>query len=175
MTLISEIAYNEYHQIGVDWASVVAGFNLRAEFAANITNDLSGDDGAVYNPYLAWSLGFDRAVVWGVNLNLQVNETIRLLDDRIKSPLDMEAGRDISATRLTAIVSKKLFRDELELRAAVLWGIEDRDFLITPSLVWTHDAVSVELSGGIFGGDETGQFGQFRDNNFVKAGVTYRF
>ncbi|GMO25400.1 MAG: hypothetical protein Pg6A_12750 [Termitinemataceae bacterium] len=172
---ISEIAYNSYHQTGVDWASVIAGFNLRAECAANITGDLSGDDGAVYNPYLAWSLGFDRDTVWGINLNLQCNETIRLLDNKIESPLDMEADRDITATRITAIVSKKMFRDELELRAAVLWNIEDRDFLITPSLVWTLDAVSVELSGGIFGGDEDGQFGQFRDNNFVKAVLKYAF
>jgi hypothetical protein len=171
------IAYNPYHQIGVDYAQVLAGFNVRAEFAANITEDLAGDDGAVYNPHLAWSLGFDRDLVWGINLNLQCNGTIRLLDNKVNSNplLDVEADREITATRITAIVSKKLFRDELELRTAVLWNIEDRDFLITPSLVWTRDAVSVELSGGIFGGDEDGQFGQVRDNNFVKAVLKYAF
>jgi hypothetical protein len=35
--------------------------------------------------------------------------------------------------------------------------------------------VSVELSGGIFGGDEDGQFGQFHDNGFIKAEITYSF
>ncbi|MDR1219209.1 MAG: hypothetical protein LBK73_06310, partial [Treponema sp.] len=81
-------AYNPYHQIGLDYAQVIAGFNLRAEAAANITEDLAGDDGAVHNPSLAWSLGFDRDIFAGINLNLQCNETIRLLDGKIKNPRD---------------------------------------------------------------------------------------
>jgi hypothetical protein len=44
-----------------------------------------------------------------------------------------------------------------------------------PSLTWTKDAVSVELSGGIFGGEADGQFGQYRDNGFVKAALKYTF
>jgi hypothetical protein len=50
--------YNGYHQIGLDYAQVIGGFNLRTELAAIITGDLSGDDGSVYNPSIAWSLGF---------------------------------------------------------------------------------------------------------------------
>jgi hypothetical protein len=41
--------------------------------------------------------------------------------------------------------------------------------------VWTKDALSVELSAGIFGGDEDGQFGQYWENSFVKAVLTYSF
>jgi hypothetical protein len=73
------LAYDPYHQAGLDYAQVIAGFNLRAELAANITEDLAGDDGAVSNPSLAWSLGFDHDI-FGLTLNLQCNETIRLLD-----------------------------------------------------------------------------------------------
>jgi hypothetical protein len=170
-------AYNPYHQIGVDYAQVVAGFNLRSEFAANITEDITGDDGTVYNPHLAWSLGFDRDMVWGINLNLQCNETIRLLDGEVNSNplLDIEADKDITSTRITAILSKKFLRDEIEIRTALMWGVEDRDFLIIPAFVWTKDSVRIELSGGIFGGDEDGQFGQFHDNGFIKAGIKYTF
>jgi hypothetical protein len=170
-------AYNPYHQIGVDYAQVLAGFNVRAEFAANITDDLDGDDGAVYNPALAWSLGFDRDLFWGININLQANESITLLHDNIAghSPPDIEAGGDVTATRIIASLSKKFFRDALEARASVLWEVEARDFMLMPSLVWTKEAVSVELSGGIFGGDEDGQFGQYRDNGFVKMALKYTF
>jgi hypothetical protein len=56
-----------------------------------------------------------------------------------------------------------------------LWGIEDKDYLLMPSLVWTKDTVSVELSTGIFGGNKDGQFGQFKDNSFVKVALTYSF
>jgi hypothetical protein len=171
-------AYNPYHQIGVDWAQVLFGFNVRAEAAVNLTDDLDGDDGAVYNPAFAWSLGFDRDLFWGVNLNLQCNETIRLMYDKIgKNPLvvDTEANKDMTTTQIIAALSKKFLRDELELRFAALWGIEDRDFLLMPALIWTRDAVSVELSCGIFGGNEEGQFGQYYKNSFVKTVLTYSF
>ncbi|MDR2630603.1 MAG: hypothetical protein LBC60_06750 [Spirochaetaceae bacterium] len=172
-----EARYNPYHQIGVDYAGIIAGFNLRAEFAAHITSDLNGDDGAVYNPYLAWSIGFDRDLVWNINLNLQATESIRLLYGKIShNPLlDTEADTDMTATQLTAILSKKFLRDELELRLATLWEIEARDFFIMPGIIWTKDAVSVEFSGGIFGGDREGTFGQYRKNTFLKAGLTYSF
>jgi hypothetical protein len=173
---VVSLVYNPYHQIGVDWAQVLFGFNVRTELAANITEDLSGDDGTVYNPHLAWSFGFDRDLLWGVNLNIQANETITLLHNKIAgSPLDVEADAGITSTQIIAALSKKFFRDEIEARAALIWEPEAGDFLITPSLVWTKDAVSVELSGGIFGGNEDGQFGQYRDNGFVKAGIAYTF
>jgi hypothetical protein len=172
-----KIVYNSYHQIGADWAQVLFGFNVRAELAANITDDPKGDDGAVYNPQLAWSFGFDHDLVWGVNLNLQINETIKLLYDKISDDplLDTEAGTDMTSTRLTAAFSKKFLRDELELRTAALWGIEDGDFLIMPAVIWTRDAIAVEFSCGIFGGDEKGQLGQYHDNSFIKLGMKYSF
>jgi hypothetical protein len=169
--------YNPYHQIGADWAQVLFGFNVRAELAANLTGDFSGDDGSVYNPALLWSIGFDRDLAWGINLNFQCNESIRLMNNKIANNilLDIEANTDMTSTQIIAALSKKFFRDELEARAVVLYEIEDGDFLLIPSLVWTRDAVSVEFSGGIFGGNKDGQFGQYKDNSFVKVALTYSF
>jgi hypothetical protein len=168
-------SYNPYHQIGLDYAQVITGFNLRAELAANITEDLAGDDGAVYNPSLAWSLGFDRDLFAGINLNLQCNETVRLLDGEITSPQDIEAESDITSTLVTAALSKKFLRDELELKAAVLWEVEGGACLVMPSLVWAKNDVAVELSAGIFAGNDEGLFGQFHENSFVRAVLTYSF
>jgi hypothetical protein len=174
-------AYNPYHQIGFDYAQVISGFNLRAEFAANITEDLEGDNGSVYNPALAWSLGFDRDLFAGINLNVQANETIRLMDGNVGSAdaasgsFDIEGGTEATVTRVTATLSRKFLRDELELRAAAVWGIEDKDFVIMPALIWTKDAVAIACSGGIFGGDKEGQLGQYHQNSFVKIGITYTF
>jgi hypothetical protein len=169
------LAYNPYHQIGVDWAQVIAGFNLRAEFAANITEDSNGDDGGVYNPSLAWSLGFDRDLFAAINLNLQCNETIRLFDGEISDPRDLEAGSDITSTQITAALSKKFLRDELELKAACIWEVESGACLVMPALVWTKNDVALELSAGIFAGSDEGLFGQFHDNSFVKVGMKYTF
>jgi len=179
-------AYNPYHQIGIDWAQVLFGINVRAEVAANITDDLDGDDGSVYNPAVLWSFGFDRDLFLGINLNIQCNESIRLMNDKIgdktldsgaisKIIIDTETDTDNISTQIIAAISKKFFRDELELRFAALWEIEAKDYLLMPAIIWTRDTVSVELSGGIFGGDKDGQFGQYKDNCFVKAALTYSF
>jgi hypothetical protein len=172
---VATFAYNPYHQIGLDYAQVIAGFNLRAELAANITEDLAGDDGAVYNPSLAWSLGFDRDLFAGINLNLQCNETVRLFDGEITSPQDIEADNDITSTTITAALSKKFLQDELELKAAVIWEVEGGAYLVIPSLVWTKNDVAVELSAGIFAGSDEGLFGQFHENSFVRTALTYSF
>jgi hypothetical protein len=176
-TITPTITYNWYHQIGLDYAQVIAGFNLRAELAGNITEDSAGDNGSVYNPSIAWSVGFDRDVVWGINLNLQATESIRLLNDQAGGniALDTEAGTDMTTTRITGVLSKKLLRDELELKVTGIWGIEDKDFFILPAIIWTKGDVAVELSGGILGGDAAGELGQYHRNGFVKALVTYSF
>jgi hypothetical protein len=193
------VLYNPYHQIGLDYAQVLFGFNIRAEFAANITRDLKGDDGSVYNPSIAWSFGFDRNLFLGINLNFQVNESIRLMHDKLgsgsirllsdkldngdmagvmnimSSGIDIEGGSELTSTRLTAALSKKFLRDELELRTAVVWGIEDGDCLIMPALIWTKDDLRFAFSGGFFAGNKEGQLGQYRDNNFLKISLTYMF
>ena len=175
------LIYNPYHQIGFDFAQVLFGFNLRAELAANITEDLKGDDGSVYNPSLAWSFGFDRDLFSGINLNFQVNESIRLFNNKTGSEdfmsgnFDIEGASAMTSTRLTSAFSKKFLRDELEARAAFAWGIEDKDLLLLPALIWTKDDVRIAFSGGFFIGDSDGQLGQYKDNNFLKISLTYSF
>ncbi|GHV81676.1 hypothetical protein AGMMS49991_02340 [Spirochaetia bacterium] len=172
------VGYNRYHHIGLDYAQVLFGFNVRAELAANITADLAGDDGLVYNPSIAWSFGFDRDIpVVGINVNLQVNESIRLLDDKVgtDSLFDIEAGTGITSTRLTASLSRSFFRNALELRATAIWGIEDKDCYIIPAVTWTKGDVTVEVSAGIFAGDKDGELGQYRDNSFIKTVLSYSF
>jgi len=187
-TIDVEFMFNKYHQIGIDYAQVLAGFNVRAEAAANITEDLDGDDAFVYNPSIGWSFGFDRDLFLGINLNCQANGSVRLMDDKIgssKDPFtpsfnlnpdfDIEADTSMTSTRLTAMLSKKFLRDELELRAAVVWGIEDSDYAIIPSLIWARDGLRAALSGGFFLGDSEGQLGQYNSNNFIKASLSYTF
>ena len=171
------IAYNSYHQAGIDFARVISGFNFRAEAGANITGDTDGTDGSIYNPALFWCLGFDRDLFLGINANVQGSGNIRLFYDKIgSSPLvDTEAENKITSTRITLILSKKFFRDELEIKVKGLWGIEDSDFLIIPGILWSKNSVSAELSAGFFGGKKKGELGQYRDNSYVKAVLGYKF
>ena len=142
----------------------------------NLTDDLSGDDPAVYNPSLVWSLGFDRDVLAGINVNLQGSGSVRFMDDKVGTEaFDFEDDTDPTKTRLTAIVSKKLFRDELELKTTAIVGIEDQDYYIIPAAVWTRDEVAFEISGGFFGGKESGELGCYDENDYLRASITVSF
>jgi hypothetical protein len=169
-------AYNRYHQIGLDYAQVLSGFNVRAEFAANITEDLEGGKGELYNPFLAWSFGFDRDVL-GFTLNLQVNESIRLMDDKVNGnpALDTEADTPFTATTLTAQISRKFLQDKLELKFTHIWNIETLDIYYIPALTYTPGDISAEISGGVFGGKSGGDFSQYREKGFVRTALSYSF
>jgi hypothetical protein len=170
------IAYNRYHQIGADAARVVAGFNLRAEAAVNLTEDLDGDDGEVYNPAVLWSIGFDRDVVLGVNLNAQAAGSVRLMNDGVEDSLgDTEAFTDPTHTTVTVKLTKKFLRDTLELSCAALWGIEDRDWLAMPSVVWAIGDAELEVFAGFFGGDDEGDLGQYGENDYLGISLSYAF
>lgn len=170
------VDYNRFHQIGADYASVLGAFNVRAELAANITEDLSGDDGEVYNPSIAWSLGFDRDLFAAINLNAQADGSVRLMDGEVADNVsDTEAGEDLTHTTITMKLSRKFLKDEIEINLAGLYGIEDKDYLILPSIVWTRGDVQVELAGGIFGGDDEGEIGHFGDNDYASLSMTYTF
>jgi hypothetical protein len=173
---LTGVSYNRYHQIGADYAQVIGGFNIRIEAAANITEDLAGDDGGVYNPSILCSLGFDRDLLWGLNLNLLGLGSVRLLNDKVGDPpLDTEGDTDMTGTRIILSLTKNFFRDTLEVRVSGICEIEERDFLIMPALTWTKDDLEVYLAGGIFAGEEAGYFGQFSDNSYIKVGMTYTF
>ena len=175
--LSPRLKYNRYHQLGLDYAQVLAGFNLRAEFAVHLTEDFSGDDGSVRNPFLGWSLGFDRNIIWGINANIQCNETIRLLNDKVGAnpALDCEAETNATASRITAQLSKKFLKDNLECKVTNIWDIEDKGCYIIPAIVWTIKDVTAELSAGVFAGEESAEMGQYWENSFVKLGMKYSF
>ena len=177
LDLLYKIRYNRYHQIGLDYAQVLFGFNIRGEFAVNLTEDLKGNDGSVRNPFLAWSLGFDRDLFWGVNANMQCNETIRLLNDKVGTDpaLDCEAGTEITSTRFTMQLSKRFLKDELECKVITIWGVEDSDCYIIPAIVWNIKDLTAELAAGVFAGKDSGELGQYRENSFIKIGLAYSF
>jgi hypothetical protein len=169
------VSYNRYHQAGADFAAALAGFAFRGEVAANLTEDLEGDDPLVYNPEIAFSAGFDRDLFAGLNLNIQYAGSFRLEDGGIVSPYDVEYGTDAFSSDLTAVLSQSLFKDALKIEAVVLWEIDDEDFLVLPSLAYAAGDAEIELSAGIFGGEADGPLGQYEDSSFVRTAIRYRF
>jgi len=173
---LSQLSYNRYHQIALDGATVLGGFNLRAEGGANVTDDLGGDKPDVYNPALVFSLGFDRDTLWGINLNLQYHGSYRLMNDKVGPyPFDIEANTPALWTRVTAVLSQSLFNDLFSWKLTGLWGVQDQDYLIMPRLAWKVADAELALEGGIFGGASSGQLGWYGNNDYIKVSLDYTF
>ena len=175
--LFPKIYYNRYHQFGIDYAQVLFDFNIRAEAAFHLTEDYKGDNGAIVNPFIGWSLGFDRDIVWGINANIQCNETVRLLDSKVgENPvLDIEADTKVTSTRFTMRVAKSFLRDNLETKVTAIWDLENSDCYIIPGITWTVRDFTADLSAGIFAGKESGELGQYWRNSFISLGIKYSF
>jgi hypothetical protein len=171
-----QVKYNRYHQIGLDYTQVIFDMSFRAELAAHITEDLGGDDGSVYNPFLAWSAGFDRDL-FGFTLFIEADESIRLLNDKVGSnaALDTEAGSPLTTTALTAQLSRSFFQDTLEAKFGLLWNIEAGDLYLMPSLSYSIDDLKAVLSGGIFVGKDGGELSQYRNRAYIKTAISYSF
>jgi hypothetical protein len=170
------ISYSRYHQVGFDYTQVIFDLSFRAELAAHITEDLGGDDGNIYNPFLAWSAGFDRDL-FGFTFFIEIDESIRLLNDKVGSnaALDTEAGAPLTTTALTSQLSRAFFQDRLEAKFGLLWNVETGDIYLMPSLSYRVDDVEAVLSGGIFAGKDGGELSQYRNRAYVKTALSYSF
>ncbi len=169
------VSWNRYHQVGADMATVLAGFNLRLEAGANLTEDMSGDDPLVYNPAVVWAAGFDRDLFAGINLNLQASGKIRLSHDKITSPLDVEYGSDLTSTRIAALLSRSFAQERVKLEFLGMVGVEQADYMVEPGIVVAFGDAEVAMRGRYFGGDAAGDLGQFHDKSYVSLSLKYQF
>jgi len=169
------VEYNRYHQVGLDFAAVFGGFSLRGEAAANLTADLAGTDPSVPNPAIAFSLGFDRSIFADISLNLQYAGFCRLAAGGISLANDVEYGKGPLSSTLTGALAKTLLKGALTLTFSAAWGIEDSDYLLSPSAVLNFGDGEMGLYGGFFGGNATGSLGQYANASFLRAGIMYKF
>jgi hypothetical protein len=176
LQLNPQMNYNRYHQIGIDYAQVLLTLNVRAEVALHLTEDTKGDMGSVRNPFIGWSLGFDRDLFWGLNLNVQCNQTVRLFNDKVgdNPVLDAEAGTNMTVTRITAQLSKEQM-ENVETKVTLIWDIEDNGFYIIPYRSWVYKNMTYVISLGLFCGDDDSELGSYWRNSFLKVGLKYSF
>jgi hypothetical protein len=171
--------YDSYHMIGADAAFVLGKLNMRAEAAMFFTQDMKGNDGAVRNPEIAYSLGFDCNLFAGINVNLQTDQRFILFAENINTnrALDCQAD-EFMPSRLTVKLAKKLLRDELEISNIVVISVDETPGIgcvIIPALRWTRGDIGMELAAGLFYGENESEFGQYNKNTYIKAGLSYAF
>jgi hypothetical protein len=142
---------------------------VRGEIAADITDDLSGTDGSVCNPSILWSLGSERVLSGGLELNAQCSGSVRLMNDKVGTEKnDIESETSPSDTTLALRLSRKFLEDRLAVSATTLYGIESSACLVKSAIAWGPASRRIEISGGVYSGSPASSLVRFLDHDYVK-------
>lgn len=123
--------------------------------------------GYVEKPAIQYLVGADYSIA-GITMGLQFIQNVildydsALLDDRFKNTL-------------TLVVSRTFFRETVKAEVFSYVGLKSPDALIKPKITWTPaDGLELFTGAYIFLGD-SGDFGQYHDNNGLYIGVKLSF
>lgn len=169
------LGYDRVHHLGLDAATTLLGFSIRAEAALDGTADFEGTNPQIHNPSLAWNLGIDREVA-GIRVMLEGRQRLLLFHTNITAVNDLEQDSDLTETIGLLRLQQGLFQDTLNWELSVLYSVEGVNAAILPKISWSPNDLDVELSGFLaLGRDDQGLFSQFYENRLVRLRVGYRF
>lgn len=175
------VTWDRIHLFGVEAAAALAGFNMRAEGAYYLTEDIKGDDPEVHNNKIQYLAGFDRDIpIHNLNINIQMRGEVILGTDNIDSNagLDIEYSDDGTYTShiIAADLRDTFIDDKLVLKLSSAYSIEGEDSMLIPGFEYnlTDDAI-VKVRYTLYRGGEDTLFGQFRDNDMFEITCQYFF
>ena len=184
-----ELYFNRHHLFGVEGATVVSGFNLRAEAGYFLTEDFEGDDPLLRNNRIEYIAGFDRSIpLSNLKLQLQHVGSYIINSSEIEEPVsptnpdpdpmdnEYDEDGDYTSNTVTARLSDDYANDSIRVEIRGSYNIEKEDYMITPELeLVLRDDATVTVSAPVFEGDENGQFGQYSNNDLLKIDFSYKF
>ncbi len=169
------VAYDPFHQIGIDSAFAVAGFAVRAEAALTLTPDVAGSDWLVRNRTFGWVLGADRDIL-GFGVNLQMMGTHLLDRAGITLPYDVDARTSPFTGVLALRLARSFSNERIVLETTGVWIAGTGEYMLRPRATFALPGeVSLVLAGAWFGGEFTGRFGQYRGNPYLEATLSVPF
>lgn len=158
------LSYDKKQTFGLEASTVLWHFNLRGEFAYNLTDDIEGNDPWVQNNSIAWLGGFDIDLpFWNANLNVQEYGSYTLKED--------------SDNKLVCNFTTAFMNDKILPEVTLLYGIEKGDLVLLPKITIKPDQnLSLTASGmWIHCKDDQSEFATWKDNSFVSLGAQYYF
>ncbi|MCR5612137.1 hypothetical protein [Treponema sp.] len=174
------LAYDKKQTFGVEAAAAVWHFNLRGEFAYNLTDDVAGTDPWVHNNSIAWLGGFDIDLpFWNMNVNIQETGTYILNGNECdKNALDVDYSKTgYSNNKVVANLSASFVNDKVVPEVTVVYGIEKGDVAVLPKISYKlSDGLTLYGSGlYLWSKDTDSEFYAWRNNSFVNLGAVYQF
>lgn len=179
------LAYDKKQTFGLEASTIIWHFNVRGEFAYNLTEDTDGTDPWVHNNSIAWLGGFDIDLpFWNANLNVQETGTYILnggkcdenKNDKYKPDVDYDK-KGYTNDKIVANLTTSFLNDKVAPEVTVMYGIERGDLIVMPKLAYKPDQnLTLTLSGMLINcADEDSEFYAWRRNSFVSVGAKYQF
>lgn len=188
---LPSLDYDRLQIFGFELATVIWKFNMRGEFAYNLTEDIDGDNPWIKNNSLAWVGGFDIDLpIHNVNLNIQETGTYVLHSDKIKdgafavNDVDYNSDDNYCINKLVVQVSDKWLNDKLNTECTVIYGIENKEWCVQPKIEYNpSEGLFLTLSGAyLYSDNENGEFYNFTADSsddhmksFAQIAVKYKF
>ena len=174
------LAYDRKQTFGLELSSIIWHFNVRGEFAYNLTEDKDGTDPWVHNNSVAWLGGFDIDLpFWNANLNVQeIGSYILNNDECDKNAADVDYDKTAyTNNKVAANVTTSFLNDKVAPEVTVMYGIERKDLVVMPKLAFKPDQNLTLTASGMYihCADEESEFYAWRKNSFVNIGATYQF
>ena len=174
------LAYDRKQTFGLEMSSIIWHFNVRGEFAYNLTDDIDGCDAWVHNNSIAWLGGFDIDLpFWNANLNVQETGSFVLHGDECdKNTMDVDYNKKgYSNNKIVANVTTSFLNDKIAPEVTVMYGIERGDLVVMPKLAFKPDQNLTLTASGMYihCADEDSEFYAWRKNSFVSLGASYQF
>ena len=174
------LAYDKKQTFGLEASTVLWHFNVRGEFAYNLTDDIDGTDPWVHNNSIGWLGGFDIDLpFWNANLNVQeIGSFVFHGYECDKNALDVDYGvNGYTNNKIVCNITTSFMNDKIAPEVTVMYGIENKDLVVIPKLTFNADQNLTLTASGmyIWCGDDNSEFKSWEDNSFVSLAASYQF
>ena len=180
------LAYDKKQTFGLEASSIIWHFNVRGEFAYNLTDDTDGTDPWVHNNSIGWLGGFDIDLpFWNANLNVQEIGTFVMKGDECdNNKANVIYGTDVdycvngyTNNKIAANFTASFMNDKIAPEVTVMYGIENKDLVVMPKVSYKPDQnLTLAVSGMFINcGDDNSEFKTWENNSFVSFSAQYQF
>ena len=180
------LAYDKKQTFGLEASSIIWHFNVRGEFAYNLTDDTDGTDPWVHNNSIGWLGGFDIDLpFWNANLNVQEIGTFVMKGDECdNNKANVIYGTDVdycvngyTNNKIAANFTASFMNDKIAPEVTVMYGIENKYLVVMPKVSYKPDQnLTLAVSGMFINcGDDNSEFKTWENNSFVSFSAQYQF
>ena len=180
--------HNHIRVFGMDAATVIGRYGLRAEAAYTWTANAGASDFLIKKPFLYMVMGGDRTFFDYLNVNIQYylrhvtnySDPQAIADPLLRTVAIQTAALWNQFSRsqhgLSVRASNKWFNETLEGEIAAVASFGRSNYSIRPKLVYAfNDNVKGSLGLDIYRGESNTFFGRLRDNSLLFAEMKYGF